>query len=258
MRCRIRNTGRRECTLSTAAATHHSPHALGATYGFGVGHHLAEHGRPQDISCIRIVAKHRVLLNHHIKELIVVEHLVHLLEDVGVFEHPVEAGFIHARGTSHSSVGAKHVSGGQVREASIAGAGKASERVVGGSGSHVGGHLRLTYGLLGRGGRGSGRRIAGGALDQVNCVAGLDLVCAERLLVLHDTARVDESLSLDGDILEVGGGQLGLEVEDGGGLVHGDSVIAVTRGLDLEGDLGFRSLGSLGHGCAGIWGLDLW
>lgn len=77
----------------------------------------------------------------------------------------------------------------------------------------------------------------------------LDLVVAEGVVVLHDAAGVDQALPLDGDVLEVLAGQLGLEFEDGGSLGHGDGVGGVRRGLDLEGDLSVAArLGVIGHG----------
>ncbi|KAK7999284.1 hypothetical protein PG990_011884 [Apiospora arundinis] len=152
---------------------------------------------------------------------------------------------------AYTTVGPKHVGRGKAGQAGIASARQASQRVVGSAGGHVGGHLGSGGG--GGGSGRSGRGVAGGALDQMHGVARLYLVCAQRLLVLHDAARVDEALALDGDVLVVLGGELGLEVVDGGSLGHGEGVFAITRRLHVEGDLGIRrSLCVVGHGEATI------
>lgn len=130
--------------------------------------------------------------------------------------------------------------------AGISGAGQTSQRVVGGSRGHVcgqglgGGHAGVWRWRSG---------VAGGALDHVDDVVGLDLVCGEGIVVLHDTARVDEPLALDGDVFKVLAGEFGLEVEDRGRVGHCDGVGAVRRSLDLEGDLGIAArVCVVGHG----------
>lgn len=100
---------------------------------------------------------------------------------------------------------------------------------------HIRGHAGARYRCTG-GGILVG--VAGGALDHVYRVSGLDVVRAQRILVLHHTSRVDEALALDGNRLEVGARELGLEVEDGGCGGHGDVMVSVARGLDLEVDRG--------------------
>ena len=76
-------------------------------------------------------------------------------------------------------------------------------------------------------------------------VAWLDLVRGQGVLVLHDASRVDEALPLDGDVLVLLSGELGLELANGRCLGHGDLVVLVARGLHLEGDLSLGGSGFL-------------
>lgn len=151
---------------------------------------------------------------------------------------------------THAAIWAKHIQTRQVDlMTGIASAGEASEGVVSGAGGHVG-----RYSRGGGGGSGGGglTRVAGGALDHVDGVVGLDLVDAQGIVVLHDTSRVDEPLPVDRDVLEVFAGELGLEVQDGRRLGHGDCVRAVRGRLDLEGDLSVTArLGGVGHSGGG-------
>lgn len=158
---------------------------------------------------------------------------------------------------SYTSIGTEHVGAGQVGMAGKASPGQAGQEVVGGgAGSHVAWHGLRDGG--GGGGAGGRCRIAGGALDKVDGVAWLDLVRGQGILVLHDASRVDETLSLDGDVLVLLSGKLGLELANGRCLGHGDLVVLVARGLDLEGDLSLGGSGILrlvGHvACDGAYG----
>lgn len=70
-------------------------------------------------------------------------------------------------------------------------------------------------------------------------VSGLDLVCAEWLVVLEDTAGIDEAHAACWDVLVVFAAELVLEVEDGSGLWEGELVGAFGGGgLDFEADTG--------------------
>jgi len=86
----------------------------------------------------------------------------------------------------------------------------------------------------------------------VDGVEVLDLVNAQGIIVLHYPTGVDKTLPLNRDILEFSCGELGLEVEHGGRLGHGESMDLISRGLHLEGDL--RGLGgrlaAISHDCA--------
>ena len=135
---------------------------------------------------------------------------------------------------TYSSIGTKHRPVRQRNMASETGASQAGERVVRGSSSHVRGHAGNGWGCGGGCGRGSG--IAGGAFDEVDGVVRLDLVGAQRIVVLQDATGVDEALALGRDVLVLFSGELRLELEDGGCLRHGDGVNLVVGGLHLEGD----------------------
>ena len=68
-------------------------------------------------------------------------------------------------------------------------------------------------------------------------VSGLDLICAEWLVVLEDTARVDEAHAACWDIFIVFAAELVLEIQDGGSLWKGELVGAFCGGgLDFEAD----------------------
>ena len=68
-------------------------------------------------------------------------------------------------------------------------------------------------------------------------VSGLDLVCAEWLVVLEDTAGVNEAHAACWDVFVVFAAKLVLEVEDGGGLWESELVGAFGGGgLDFEAD----------------------
>lgn len=151
------------------------------------------------------------------------------------------------RASTYATIGTKHVHTREVHlVAGIASARQASKRVVGGSGGHVGGQS-LGRGNTSRRGRLGG--VAGGALDHVDGVVRLDLVCGKGIVVFHDAARVDEPLAFDGDILKVGASELSLEVENRGALGHCDDVVALGRRLDLEGELGIAArFCVVGHG----------
>lgn len=150
---------------------------------------------------------------------------------------------------TYASISTEQVRTGQGCVTSKAGARETSQEVVGRS---TGGHVArygLGHGLRGGAAR-SWSRIAGGALDKVDGVARLDLVRGKRVLVLHHPARVDETLAFDRNALELFGGELVLEVQNGGGLGHGDCVVLFARSLYLERDLGglAGALGIVGHG----------
>lgn len=82
----------------------------------------------------------------------------------------------------------------------------------------------------------------------MDSVVRLNLVRGQRIVVLHNAAGVDEALTIDGNILKLGGGQLRLEVQDSRRLGHGDGVRAVLRRLDPKGDLGIAArLCVVGH-----------
>lgn len=128
-------------------------------------------------------------------------------------------------GCTYTTVGSKHVETGEVDlVASVSSASQASQGVVSSTGGHVGRHGRGCRGRRCGGGLGL---VAGSALDHVDGIVVLDLVVAERVVVLHDAAGVDQALPLNRDVLEVLAGQLGLEFEDGGSLGHGDGVDGV-------------------------------
>lgn len=77
----------------------------------------------------------------------------------------------------------------------------------------------------------------------------LDFVCAQRLFILQDATRVDEALTIGGDVLVIAAGELGLQVKHCSCLWHFHRVIAIAGGLDLEAELHLvapRRL--LGHG----------
>lgn len=68
-------------------------------------------------------------------------------------------------------------------------------------------------------------------------VSGLDLVCTEWLVVLEDTARVNEAHAACWYVFIVFTTELVLEVEDSGGIWKGELVGAFGGGgLDFEAD----------------------
>lgn len=82
----------------------------------------------------------------------------------------------------------------------------------------------------------------------MNGITVLNPIRAQGLLVLHDTARVDQTLSVNRDILEFGTGKLLFQIGNGSSLGHGDSMLLIARRLHLEGDLRVRAaLGWFGH-----------
>lgn len=154
-------------------------------------------------------------------------------------------------GKTYAAVGTEHVHPWEVDlVASIAGACQACQRVVWiGTGRNV---------LRNSSGRRASRRllswVAGSTLDHVNGIVGLNLVGAEGIIILHDPARVDQPLSLNGDFLVVVAGKLGLELQNGGCLGHCDVVSAVRRRLHLEGDLAIATrLDIVGHGVSPVY-----
>lgn len=69
------------------------------------------------------------------------------------------------------------------------------------------------------------------------CIASLNLVCAQRLGILHNSTRIDQAHPIHSHVLEVTPRELSLEVEDGGALGYGDSMLAIAGGLHLKGHL---------------------
>lgn len=68
-------------------------------------------------------------------------------------------------------------------------------------------------------------------------VPGLDLVCAERLVVLEDAAGVDKAHAACWDVFVVFAAEPVLQVEHGGGLWESELVGAFGGGgLDFEAD----------------------
>lgn len=80
-------------------------------------------------------------------------------------------------------------------------------------------------------------------------VARLDLVRGKSVLILHDATGVNEALLLFGDVCELLGGELRLQVQNGDRVGHCDGVGLFTRGLHLEGDHGLAAAFCVvGHG----------
>lgn len=79
----------------------------------------------------------------------------------------------------------------------------------------------------------------------------LYLVNAEGIGVLHNAPGVNQALSVGWDILEIGTGQLCLEVQHSRRLGYGECVCLVIGALDFEGDLGIVArLAGFSHGKA--------
>jgi hypothetical protein len=142
-------------------------------------------------------------------------------------------------------------------EAGIPRACQSRERVIPRSCSDVGGYLgcwrcratgcagcALVCGVL--------PCIARRALDQMYCVSVLDLDTSECVWVLEHPARVDQSLSLGGDVYVFGCGQLRLDVGNRGGGGEREDVLLVVCSLDVECDL--RLFGRRGGGGGVVFG----